>query len=221
MFFLTFLEALALTSALSADAFVSAFAYGADKVKIPLKSCIVISLICTAMLTTALVIGDMASGIIPIRLAVWVSFSIFVVIGSIKILSPVIKGVKKRRAAQKMQAEECRPCQSGDIGTNSRDGLPVPQHKPDDETQAIRRLSLAQSILLAVALSLDGLGIGFGAGLNAPNFALIITLSLITNGIALALGALLGNKLSKKIRFSLSWLSGVVLIFLGMSNVLL
>jgi len=123
------------------------------------------------------------------------------IIGSIKILSPIIKRIKKK---------------------DSLFGQPPPNGNDNIlSSEASKVLSIPQSALLAIALSLDGLGIGFGAGLNAPNFALIITLSLITNGVALILGALLGNKLSKKIRFSLSWLSGVVLIALGISNVLI
>jgi len=230
MFFLPFLEALALTSALSADAFVSAFAYGTDKVKIRLKSCAVISIICTAMLTAALTVGDLASDIIPIESAVWISFFIFLIIGSIKLMSPIIKKIKKRTAplpsAHSLTEEEL---QTVALGENS---LPAERYPNDRIGNTLdnnlnllnplkrRSLSLPQSMLLAIALSLDGLGIGFGAGLNAPNFSLIIILSLITNGVALALGAFLGNKISNKIRFSLSWLSGVVLIAIGISNLL-
>ncbi|MCL2369832.1 MAG: manganese efflux pump [Firmicutes bacterium] len=216
MFFLAFLEALALTSALSADSFVSAFAYGTDKVKIPFKSCVIISLICTAMLTAALALGDLAGSFVPLHFAVWISFSIFVVIGSIKILSPLIKGIKKRRSPTSV------PCNYDDT---VQDNINTPDNNsslltPNSSLHHTRRLTIAQSALLAVALSLDGLGIGIGYGLGTPNFPLIITLSLITNCAALLLGALAGNKLSKKIRFSLSWLSGVVLIGIGISSVL-
>ena len=215
MFFLTFLEALALTSALSADSFVSAFAYGTDKVKIPLKSCVIISLICTAMLTAALALGDLAGSFVPLHFAVWISFSIFVVIGSIKILSPIIKGIKKRRVST---PTHCNDIVQDNINTpDNNSSLLIPNSSLPPYP---RRLTIAQSALLAVALSLDGLGIGIGYGLGTPNFPLIITLSLITNCAALLLGALAGNKLSKKIRFSLSWLSGVVLIGIGISSVL-
>jgi len=167
------------------------------------------------MLTAALALGDLAGSFVPLHFAVWISFSIFVVIGSIKILSPIIKGIKKRRVST---PTHCNDIVQDNINTpDNNSSLLIPNSSLPPYP---RRLTIAQSALLAVALSLDGLGIGIGYGLGTPNFPLIITLSLITNCAALLLGALAGNKLSKKIRFSLSWLSGVVLIGIGISSVL-
>ena len=171
-------EALAVTAALSADAFVSAFAHGADKVKIPLPHCLLISLICTAFLAVALFLGDLISGIIPQSAAVWGGFFIFLGIGTLKILK--------------------RPNQA----TCSRTAPPA-------------RLPLPQAAVLAVGLSLDGLAAGIGAGLAAPNYVFIIGFSLLTGVAAILAGGFAGRKAASKIRFSLTWLSGIVLIGLA------
>lgn len=55
--FYAVLEALLLVVALSMDAFVASFAYGAQRIKIPFSSAAIISVICTAMLAVSLLAG--------------------------------------------------------------------------------------------------------------------------------------------------------------------
>ena len=76
-------------------------------------------------------------------------------------------------------------------------------------------LSPKESFSLALALSLDGLAAGFGAGLVAANFIQIIIFSLIINIIAILGGCFVGNKIAEKTELNLSWLSGVTLILLA------
>ena len=83
---LSLIEALAVTSALSADAFVSAFALGADKTKVPFTHCLLISLICTAFLAVALLAGELISLILPEHAAVWGGFIMFLALGIFKLL---------------------------------------------------------------------------------------------------------------------------------------
>ena len=65
------------------------------------------------------------------------------------------------------------------------------------------------------ALSLDGLGAGFGAGLTDIPHLTTILLSLATTILAVVSGSLLGNKTAEKIQKDLSWLGGIFLIVLA------
>lgn len=78
-----------------------------------------------------------------------------------------------------------------------------------------RVLSMHEAAPLALALSLDGLAAGFGAGLTSINYMMVIIFSLIAGILAVLLGSYMGRKISKKISFNLSWLSGLMLIILA------
>ena len=65
-FFLSgFLEALVLVTALSVDAFVASFAYGTNRVKIPISSMAVMDLISAGILLIFLLIGSLLVPMIP------------------------------------------------------------------------------------------------------------------------------------------------------------
>ena len=51
-------QAILLVSALSMDAFVASFAYGTDRIRIPFISNVVISFVCTCILSIALLFGS-------------------------------------------------------------------------------------------------------------------------------------------------------------------
>jgi len=176
--FLSVLEALAVTAALSADAFVSAFALSAGKVKISFFHSVIISVICTVFLAASLLAGDLISVCIPTHAAMWTGFFIFLSLGLFKLI--------KRPSAKDTAAVE-----------------PLP------------KLSLPQSALLAVGLSIDGLAAGLGAGLVSPRYFFVILFSLLTGVAAILSGAFVGRKAAAKIRFSLAWVSGAVLILLA------
>ena len=63
--FYAVLEALLLVVALSMDAFVASFAYGAQRIKIPFSSAAIISVICTAMLAVSLLAGALLRPFLP------------------------------------------------------------------------------------------------------------------------------------------------------------
>jgi putative Mn2+ efflux pump MntP len=68
-----------LITAICIDAFITSFAYGAAKTKIPVLSMVVISIICTAVLALSLSIGTAASQVIPRNLSKIICFTIFLV----------------------------------------------------------------------------------------------------------------------------------------------
>jgi putative sporulation protein YtaF len=78
-----------------------------------------------------------------------------------------------------------------------------------------RVLSSLEATSLAVALSIDGLGAGFGAGLVAVNLIEVVLFSLIFGIVSVMIGCYIGNKIAEKLTINLSWLSGILLILLG------
>ena len=83
-----------------------------------------------------------------------------------------------------------------------------------------RVLSPREAGYLSLALSLDGLAVGFGAGLAEIDHLLIVLLSLVFNAAAVMLGAFIGNKIAVKLPLNLSWISGLLLVILGISKLL-
>ena len=67
----------------------------------------------------------------------------------------------------------------------------------------------------AFALALDGLAVGFGAGMVASNLLQIILCALLMDMVLIRLGCYLGNRLAARFSCNLSWLGGALLILLA------
>ena len=79
-------------------------------------------------------------------------------------------------------------------------------------------LKTAEAVSLSFALSLDSLTAGFGAGLTESGFLWIISFSLLSTVLFIYAGSFLGRKLAERASLNLSWTSGVIFIFLGLSK---
>lgn len=85
-------------------------------------------------------------------------------------------------------------------------------------------ISMRETLLIAFVLSIDGIGVAFGAGLDLVTvpFILIITgVAFITDILIFKFGHYLGSVLEKRIRIDLGWVGGTVLIFIGVLNLFL
>jgi len=87
------------------------------------------------------------------------------------------------------------------------------------ETIKEKTISPWQAAALAVSLSLDGLAVGFGAGLGGVNAWATLAFALITDTAAVVMGCSLGLNLARKMRVNLAWLGGVVLIGLAILKI--
>ena len=81
------LEAFAIVFALSVDALVTGFAYGAKRIAIPVSSTLLISAICSAFLGAALYLGDWIGGYMPYSLTAAVCFAPLSGLGASKIFA--------------------------------------------------------------------------------------------------------------------------------------
>jgi len=172
------------------DALTAAFAYGCTGTKIPLKSVMIINIVCTAMLGAALFVGSYASSFIPPVVGVILCFAVLMLIGGIKLYQGLFS-----------KSEDC-------------------DRKLDKSPKTPKILNPGEAAIIAAALSVDGLAAGFGAALGGVNGLVMLIISLIAHMAAVPLGCVLGRRLSQKTNLNISWIGGVVIIILAFTKLL-
>lgn len=204
---LALFEALILASSLSIDAFVASFAYGSNRIRIPMMSVQIINFTCSSFLGISLFFGSIVKSYLPEWLAVAISFTVLFILGAIKLLDSVIKHIIRRHSNLDKQIKFQM--------TGFKFITRLYADTADPDLNASKIISPAEAVLLAISLSLDGISVGFGAALRDVNIWTIFFASLITDMLAVVLGSYVGNKAAKKAPFNISWLSGIILIGLA------
>ncbi|WP_249281803.1 sporulation membrane protein YtaF [Ligaoa zhengdingensis] len=204
---LSALEALLLVTALSTDAFVASFAYGTNQIDIPRSSVTVISLICSGILGVALVAGSVLQPFLPAGLTKAVCFSILLILGLVKLFDSSVKSFIRRHKGVRREL-------SFSV-SQLRCILSIYADPEVADWDCSRQLSPGEASSLAVALSLDGLAVGFGAGLGDAGVLEAVFFSLLLGALAVKLGCWLGKKAAKRFQLNLSWLGGAMLIVLA------
>ena len=205
-------QAWMLVLAVGIDAFVCSFGYGSNKIKIPFKSVMVINIVCTLLIAAGLYFGVFINGFLSEGAAEWIAFAILFTLGLIKLFDSAIKGlIRKHNGIDKRLKFSL---------FNLKFIFKIYADPEEADVDQSKELSPREAMPLAIALGLDGLSVGIGIGLTLINPLLILGLSLVSDIIAVILGAYLGNKLAQKIKFNLSWLTGVVLITIAILEIL-
>ena len=199
-----------LAFALSMDALVSGFAYGTNRIKIPLISAFVVSVICSLILAVSLFAGSLLNPFIPENLCIIISFATLFILGIIKLFDSTTKSIIRKHSG--LNTELKFSVFNLGIILNI---YANPQNADFDKS---RGLSPKEAFFLALALSLDGLGVGFGAALADVNPVYTVLFSLITNIICVLLGFQLGYRLSSRLSPNLSWIGGLILITLAFTK---
>ncbi|MDR0426242.1 MAG: sporulation membrane protein YtaF [Clostridiales bacterium] len=206
-------QAALLVAALSVDTLVAGFSYGIDKIKIPFRSALVVNLICAAILTAALFVGvGLSTAIHPFAAAVVCGVLLFL-IGFLKLIDSLIKGLIRRRK------NIDRSIKFNFLSLNWI--LRIYADPPEADCDRSKFLTAGESVSLALALSLDSLAVGVGAGMTGASYIFIPAFSLALGMGALCLGCLIGRKLASKTAVSLSWIGGVILIAMGVLKLVL
>jgi len=201
------LESIIIAIALSTDAFIASFAYGTNKIKIPISSMQVIAFICTGILAISLLLGTSLKPYLPGNLLKIASFLILLILGIVKLMDNIIKAIINKHTIIDKQIKFSV--------LNLNFILNIYANPKEADFDESKTLSPREALSLAIALSLDSLAAGFGFALGNSNLFAIIISSLIFSMISIKSGAFIGNKISDKVPFQLSWLSGVLLIFLA------
>ena len=203
----TIFEAVLIAIALSTDAFIASFAYGSNKIKIPFSSMQVIAFMCTGILGISLLLGTFLKPYLPGDLLKIGAFLILFILGIIKLMDNIIKSIIHKHAIIDKQIKFSF--------LNINFILNIYADPKEADLDESKTLSPKEALSLAVALSLDSLAAGFGVALGNVNIFAIILCSLIFSMLSIKSGAFIGNKISDKVPFQLSWLSGILLIFLA------
>ena len=196
-----------IVTALSMDAFVASFAYGTNKVKIPFSSVTVINVVCSSILAVSLFFGSIVSEFVPENLTHIICFLILFVLGMYKLAESIISYIiDKKGNFDKILKFSL-------LGLNFKVNI-LPELS-EDELEHRKILKPSEAASLSIALSLDGLAVGFGAALADANSVQIVAFSLISDMAAVMLGCFIGNRVAEKISCNLSWLSGALLMILA------
>ena len=207
-------QAWMLVVALGIDAFACAFGYGASKIKIPLKSVMLINIVTSALLAAGLFFGRIIGNFLPEETAKWVAFAILFALGTYKLFDSAIKKTIRKHNGVDKKIEFSL--------FNLKFLLNIYADPVKADVDGSQELSLKEATPLAIAVGLDGLSVGFGVGIAAvTNAFLIVGLSLISDILAVMLGCYLGNKIANKTSLDLSWLSGVILIGIALAGVII
>lgn len=201
------IESLLFVIALSVDAFVACFAYGTNRIKIPIRSIVIIGFLCSAILAISLFAGNLVRQSIPETATSIICFLILFILGIIKLFDSSIKAVIRKRKSidKKMSFSFFHLTFILNIYANPEQA----------DCDCSRYLSSTEAVSLAIALSLDGLAAGFGAALAEINLLQVISLSFLFGILAIISGSAIGNLIAKKVQIDLSWISGVLLIILA------
>ncbi|MCL2069094.1 MAG: sporulation membrane protein YtaF [Oscillospiraceae bacterium] len=208
--FFTVLQAAAIASSCSVDAFSASFAYGSGKIKIPMISNHIINLIGVSTLALSLLAGSFIRQFIPEIITIWISFAILFILGAIKLLDSIVKSIIRKHSSLDKEIKFSM--------LSIKFILRLYANPEEAEVDCSRSISPGEASALALALSLDGIAVGLGAALAGINIPAVIITSLIANFLAVTLGCRFGNTLARKTSFNLSWLGGAVLIAMAFVN---
>lgn len=209
---LMILEAVILASSLSLDAFFASFAYGSNKIKIPFSSAMIINVVCGVILGISLFTGALIRPWLSPDISSCICFLILFLIGMIKLLDNITKSFIRKHGNLSKDLHFSL--------LNFRFVLNVYADPEKADADSSKSISPAEAFSLAIALSLDGMAVGFGAALGNVNGLAVFLSSLVTGGTAVLLGSFLGNKIASRLRFNVSWVSGVILILLAVQKIL-
>ena len=205
------LQTFLLVFALGVDALICSFSYGVNRIRIPLKSLMVINLITLLLLTLGVVLASVIGEFLPPAFVYTLSFLILFILGLSKIFEGTIKGIIKRHEGRHNFSFSM---------FNLGFVLQVYAQYELADSDDSKVLSIKEAIPLAFALGFDGLSVGLSIGLMQMNIGLLLGMSFVVGVACVALGGYFGRKLSTQIAFDFSIASGLILISIAIWNLI-
>lgn len=179
----------------NADNLVVGLSYGINKIKINQLSNFIIALITVAGTFLSMSLSKVVLKLIPINLSNIIGGLILILIGARTIIRPLLKK------------------------SNPDSILDHPEIADKDKSQDI---SAKEAVPLAVALSINNIGLGIGASITGLNIAITLLLTLIISLFMIRIGHFLGiNYISKVIGKKTEIVSGLLIMILGVIEILL
>ena len=204
------LQSLILVFALCTDTFVASLAYGANQVHVSWGKVALLNGICSGCLGAALGMGSLIDAFIPENLTKVICFVSLFTLGLVKLLDYSIKRYINNH------------CTLNKNFHFSLSGLKIIINIYGDPMAAdwddSKSLSWKETICLGLAMSIDSLVAGtMAAFVDLP--ALLTVATCFAMGMALMYAGLYaGQRLIARDGLDLSWLSGLLFIFLAFSR---
>lgn len=206
------LEILLLVIALSIDAFVASLAYGADRIKIPMRSALALSTVSTLILLISMACGSLISAFLPPYVTTVLCFGLLFLLGISRFCEGLIKDVLKKHANH----VEGITFKFWDFHFI----LDIYMDNTKADQDHSKELSVKEALSLGIVLSLDGIAAGFGSGLVEVHYIETLIFALIVGVVAIILGSRIGEHIANTTKWQISWLSGIVLIVLACMKLL-
>ena len=182
-------EALLISLACGLDCLISGFAYGANKIKMPLLSALTIATMGSVVLGLALFLGNVIGKYMPTCLNTAICCSVLFLMGLYRICTWVFKRTYNYKKA--------------DVNK--------------DKILSIWE-SLLLGTVLSLDCFAVGMSAGLSLP-SALSYITTIAISFTLSLVFLIFGRYLGNKLAQKTPLNLSWLGGLLLIALAVVKI--
>jgi putative sporulation protein YtaF len=197
------LNELLLSLAPAVDVFFGAFSCGVSKIKITKTSTAIMAIISTVALCLPIFLSSYITKFVPEKVCLIVGVVVLLFVGLTNIFKSYIKELVRRTS------EKCLNISKFGFVIE----VYIEETKADKDFSKV--LSWKEAVVLGIAVAIDGLVVGFGAGLSTDiNLPFITVSSLIIDACAVIFGALLGHKIANR-KKDFSWLGGIILIALA------
>jgi len=208
----TLAEAASIAAALSTDAFTAGIAFGGGKIAIRLKSILIISIVCSAVLGLAMLAGKIAAPLLPGWVATAAAFAILFILGAMKLLDGLVRSIILKHSGIDKEIKF--------TAVNLKFLVKIYADPAAVDIDDSREISGMETAALAISLSIDGIAAGFGTALLDVNAVLVVIASLLFNMAALLLGRIVGAKAANLAPGLVSWVCGGILILMAVSKLI-
>ncbi|WP_409291659.1 sporulation membrane protein YtaF [Peribacillus sp. SCS-37] len=204
---------MALGISLSFDSFTVGFSYGLKGIAIPYPPLVIIGALTGAAFFLSMLIGHSLSRHLPSGSTVMIGALILIFLG----ISTVLNSLRKKENLKTGVGPDAGSKRKSMKLFNVRIVIEILNQPELADADQSGRISLRESLMLGLALSLDALGAGIGAALQGTPIILTpVFMAVISSAILLA-----GTKAGKKCRnvkgmSELQVLPGFMLILLGL-----
>ena len=206
------MQVILLIIAVSVDVFVACVACGSEQIKIGSVAALCISTVCSGILGISLYAGMALQGVLLKKYAIYLSFFGLLAVGIFKLTEYAIRKYIERH---KFLCKKVKISFSQLSFILSIYNNPVMADRDHSAT-----MSCVEAVFFALAMSLDGMFGGLGAGFGGKYIFLTVLGSFVVSFCAVLCGCRIGMRASKRWKTDVSWLSGVLFVILAFQKMI-
>jgi len=216
-----------LAIALSIDSFGAGITYGMRKIRFPILPILIVGICSSIVMVLAMTFGNWLASKVPANTGSFLGAIILIILGIKAMLQSYIQNKgKDSKIEEKIEKRD-------ENVTNSMDtkwkwhikslGLIIEIYKKPvmADIDKSGSISILESLILGIALSLDDIGAGIGAAFMGLDITALSILNGITSSIFIVFGLILGfyfsNKNLEKNKV-FAYMPGIILILMGLNK---